>query len=70
VNLHGTEDGFQPTGAEPAMGVQHLTGRLWNAQRKAHISVATELEMSLKQHALHFTALGLLLRLNHVGGKL
>ena len=40
MNLDGTEDGFQPTGAEPAMGVQHLIGRSRNAQRKAHISAA------------------------------
>jgi len=33
-------------------------------------TVAAELEMSLKQQALHLAALGLLLRLNLVEGKL
>ena len=31
------------------MGVQRLAGGLWDAQRRTHISVAAELEMSLQQ---------------------
>ena len=52
------------------MGVQHLAGRLRDTQRKPHIPVAAELEMSLKQQALHLAALGLLLRLNLVEWEL
>jgi len=46
------------------MSVQHLAACLGDAQRRAHISVAAELEMGLKQQALHLTPFGLLLRLN------
>ena len=46
------------------MSVQHLAGGLGDAQRRAHISVAAELEMGLKQQALHLAAFRLLLRLN------
>ena len=57
-------------GAEPAMGVQHLAGGLRDAQRRPHISVTAELEMSLQQQALHLAALGLLLRFNLVEREL
>ena len=43
---------------------------MWNEQRRLHISIAAELEMSLKQQALHLAALGLLLRLNLVEWEL
>jgi len=52
------------------MGVQRLAGGLWDAQRRTHISVAAELEMSLQQQALHLAALGLLLRFNLVEREL
>jgi hypothetical protein len=70
VNLHWTEDRFQTTSAEAAMGVQQLAGRLRNTQRGSHISVAAELEMGLKQQALHLAPPDLLLRFNLVQGKL
>ena len=70
MNLHWTEDGFQAAGAEPAMGAQHLAGGLRDTQRRPHISVAAEWEMSLQQQALHLAALGLLLRLNLVEWEL
>jgi hypothetical protein len=70
VNLDWTENGFQATGAEPTMGVQHLAGVLWETKRRSHISVTAELEMSLQQQALYLAALGLLLRLNLVERQL
>ena len=48
------------------MGIQHRTGLLRDAQRRSHISIATALDMSLEQQALHLAALGLLLRFNLV----
>ena len=71
MNLDWPEDRFQSTGAEAAMRVQHLaTISLWEAQRRPHISVTAELEMSLQEQALHFAALGLLLRFNLVEREL
>jgi hypothetical protein len=70
VKIHGTEDRLQDTGTEPAAGVPQRAGCLRDTQRRPHITVAAELEMSLKQQALHLAALGLLLRLNLVEGKL
>ena len=52
------------------MSVQHLAGRLWDAQRRPDISVTAELEMSLKQQALHLDAFGLLLGLDLVEWEL
>ena len=49
---------------EQTSGVPHLAGRLSDTQCRSHISVAAELEMGLKQQALHLTAFGILLRLN------
>lgn len=69
MKLDGTEDRLQDTGTEPA-DVPHHAGCLRDTQRRPHITVAAELEMSLKQQALHLAALGLLLRLNLVEGKL
>jgi hypothetical protein len=43
---------------------------LLDAQRRSHISVAAELQMSLEQQALHLAALGLLLRLDLVEREL
>jgi len=64
VNFYRTEDGFQFPSADPTMGVQHIAGCLGDAQSRAYISVATELEMGLKQQALYLAPFGLLLRLN------
>jgi hypothetical protein len=52
------------------MSVQFLAGRLWDTQRRPHISVTAELKMSLQQQALHLAPSGLLLRLNLVEWKL
>jgi hypothetical protein len=46
------------------MGVTHVAGCLGDAQSRAQISIAAELEMGLKQQALHLAPFGLLLRLN------
>ena len=52
------------------MGVGQLAVLLLEVERGSHISVTAELEMSLKQQALHLAALGLLLRLNLVEWEL
>jgi hypothetical protein len=39
---------------------------LWDAQSRPHIPIATAVEMSLQEQALHLAALGLLLRLDLV----
>ena len=51
------------------MGVPHLAGSLGDAQSRAHIPVAAELEMGWKQQALHLAPFGLLLRLNPMEGE-
>src|SRR5689334_15928028 len=70
MNLHRPKDGFQGAGSEPAMGIRHRTGRMWDVQRRSHISIAAALDMSLEQQALHLAALGLLLRFNLVEWEL
>ena len=46
---HGSKDGGERAGAEPAMRVDPLTVLLMELQGGAHISVATVLQMGLEE---------------------
>lgn len=68
--FHGSKDGGQRAGAKPAMGIDLVAVLLMEAQGGSDIPVAALLQVGLEEQALDLAALGVLLGLDLVKGKL
>ena len=64
------EDGLQPAGVQPPVGVQDWPDALVNPQGEAHRSLTSLLDVRLEEQALHLAPFLLLLALDLMQGEL
>ena len=65
-NFDGAEDGFQPSPAEPPVGIQGVAEGAFYAQGRSDVSVSRLLDVSLEEQALYGACSTLLLGLDLV----